>query len=170
MKALLVVVACIVSLDAAAQQDVPFLETPDYAVDAMLDLAEVKDTDVVYDLGSGDGRIVIAAAERGARGVGIEIERDLVELSRKNAEAAGLTDRVKFIEADLFESDFHEATVVALYLWKKVNQRLRPLLEEQLAPGTRVVSHRFEIPGWTPKKRIKVGDRILWLYTVPHGS
>ena len=171
MKVLLVVVACIAALDTAAQQDVPFLETPDYAVDAMLDLAQVKDTDIVYDLGSGDGRIVIAAAkERGARGVGIEIERDLVELSRKNAAEAGVADRVTFVEADLFESDFREATVVALYLWTKVNRRLRPLLEQQLAPGTRVVSHRFEIPGWKSQKRIKVGDRILWLYVVPHGS
>ena len=170
MRALVVVVACLGALDAVAQQDVPFLETPDYAVEAMLELAQVKDTDIVYDLGSGDGRIVLAAArERGARGVGNEIARDLVELSRKNAEEAGVAERVEFVEADLFQSDFREATVVALYLWTKVNQRLRPLLEKQLAPGTRVVSHRFEIPGWKPKQRIKVGDRILWLYVVPHG-
>jgi SAM-dependent methyltransferase len=168
--AVLALALAFVALPLRAQQDVPFLESPDYVVDAMLDLAQVKDTDIVYDLGSGDGRIVIAAAKaRGAHGVGIEIEHDLVELSRKNAEEAGVAERVEFVEADIFESDFREATVVALYLWKKVNERLRPLLEKQLAPGTRVVSHRFEIPGWTPKKRVKVGDRVLFLYVVPHG-
>jgi len=152
---------------AAYAQDVPFLETPDYAVDAMLELAQVTQADVVYDLGSGDGRIVIAAArDRGASAVGIESDPELVELSRVNAREAGVGDRVLFVEADLFDSDFHEATVVALYLLPKVNRKLRPLLEQQLAPGTRVVSHRFEIPGWTPSKRIKVGGRVLLLYTV----
>ena len=170
-RAAVTVIAALASTGAPAQEEVPFITTPDAVTLAMLEMAGVGEADHLIDLGSGDGRIVIAAArDRGARGVGIEIEHDLVELSRKNAEEAGLADRVEFVEADLFESDFHEATVVALYLWKQVNQRLWPLLEKQLAPGTRVVSHRFEIPGWTPKQRIKVGDRILWLYVVPHGS
>jgi len=151
----------------AQGQDVPFLESPDYVVDAMLELAQVAKGDVVYDLGSGDGRIVIAAArDHGASGVGIESDPELVELSRANAREAGVGDRVFFVEADLFDSDFHEATVVALYLLPKVNRKLRPLLEKQLAPGTRVVSHRFEIPGWTSVKRIKVGGRVLLLYVV----
>ncbi len=158
----------LVSLPAKAQQDVPFLESPDYVVDAMLELAGVTAKDVVYDLGSGDGRIVIAAArDRGARGVGIEIDHELVQLSEQMGRDAGVSDRVRFVEADLFESDFHEATVVALYLLPTVNRKLRPLLEKQLAPGTRVVSHRFEIAGWRPTKRIKVGGRVLLLYVVP---
>ena len=164
---LAVLAVSLIGLAEVSGQDVPFLETPDYAVDAMLDLASVSASDTVYDLGSGDGRIVIAAASRfGARGVGIEIDPQLVELSRARAVEAGVADRTAFVVADLFESDFHEASVVALYLLPKVNRRLKPLLEEQLAPGTRVVSHRFEISGWTPRKRVKVGGRWLFLYVV----
>jgi SAM-dependent methyltransferase len=149
-----------------AVKDVPFLETPDFVVEDMLDLARVTARDVVYDLGSGDGRIVIAAAERGARGVGIEIEPGLVELSRANAERAGVADRVRFDLGDFFETDFGDATVVALYLRRKINAELRPHLERQLAPGTRVVCHRYEIPGWTPAERIKSGGRSIYLYVV----
>ena len=149
----------------------PFLESPESVVEAMLDLAGVDENDVVYDLGSGDGRIVIAAAATyGARGVGIEIEPDLIELSNRNASSVSVADRVRFVEQDLFEADFSEATVVALYLYPKVNRRLRPLLDRQLAPGTRVVSHRFEIDGWTPVKRIKVEGRFIYLYVVPEGN
>jgi SAM-dependent methyltransferase len=154
------------SVPARAQQDAPFLESPDFVVEAMLGLAAVKESDVVYDLGSGDGRIVIAAARLGARGVGIEVDPELVALSEENAGAAGVGDRVRFVAADLFVSDFHEASVVALYLKPKVNARLRPLLEAQLAPGTRVVSHRYEVPGWRPVERLKVGGRFLFLYVV----
>ena len=148
--------------------DVPFLESPDSVVEAMLDLAGVTAGDVVYDLGSGDGRIVIAAArDREARGVGIELDPDLVELSERNAREAGVEDRVRFERGDLFEADFSEATVVALYLYPKVNARLRPLLARQLAPGARVVSHRYEIRGWHPVARIKVQGRPIFLYRVP---
>lgn len=148
----------------AQGEDVPFLESPESVVQAMLELAEVGDDDLVYDLGSGDGRIVIAAARRGARGVGIEIAPDLVELSNDNARQAGVAERVRFIEADLFESDFSEATVVMVYLYPKVNRRLRPLLDAQLAPGTRVVSHRYPIQGWQPVERVKVEGRWVFLY------
>lgn len=149
-------------------QDVPFLESPESVVEAMLDLAEVHESDVVYDLGSGDGRIVIAAATaRRARGVGIEIDADLIELSNRNAREAGVEERVTFVEEDLFESEFSEATVVMLYLQPHVNKKLRPMLTEQLSPGTRVVSHRYEIRDWTPVKRVKVEGRSVFLYVVP---
>jgi predicted RNA methylase len=147
-------------------QDVPFLESPEFVVAAMLDLAEVTGDDIVYDLGSGDGRIVIAAATRNARAVGIESDARLVRLSEDNAREAGVEDRVRFVEGDFFETDFSEATVVAMYLYPKVNRKLRPVLSAQLAPGTRVVSHRYAIDGWTAVKRIKVGARNIYLYVV----
>jgi SAM-dependent methyltransferase len=149
-------------------QDVPFLESPESVVEAMLELAGVDAADVVYDLGSGDGRIVIAAAVKyGARGVGIEIQPELVELSSANAREAGVTDRVRFVQGDFFEADFSEATALTIYLHPKVNRRLRPLLSEQLAPGTPVVAHRFPIQGWTPVESIKVEGRYLYLYVIP---
>jgi predicted RNA methylase len=151
----------------ASGPDVPFYETPESVVEAMLELADVTDGDIVYDLGSGDGRIVIAAAKQGARGVGIEIQPDLVGLSTRLAEEAGVADQTRFVEADIFESDFSEATVVMMYLWAKVNRRLQPILAEQLDSGTRVVSHRFKIQGWTPVERIKVEGRPVFLYVVP---
>jgi SAM-dependent methyltransferase len=164
--------AALLAAAAAAQtaqaQDVPFLESPDSVVQAMLELAGVAASDVVYDLGSGDGRIVIAAAaQRGARGVGIELEADLVARSEESARAAGVAERVRFVRGDFFEADFREATVVTLYLLPEVNRRLRPRLAEQLAPGTRVVSHRYEIQGWSPVERIKVEGRPIYLYVVP---
>jgi protein-L-isoaspartate O-methyltransferase len=149
-------------------QDVPFLESPDSVVEAMLELAEVRESDVVYDLGSGDGRIVIAAAAaRRARSVGIEIDPALVEQSNHNARDAGVEELVSFVQEDLFESDFSEATVVMLYLQPHVNKKLRPILAEQLSPGTRVVSHRYEIRDWTPVKRVKVEGRSIFLYVIP---
>ena len=139
---------------AAAQQparkpDVAFIRTPPEVVDEMLRLAEVAREDVVYDLGSGDGRIVITAAQRfGASGVGIDIDPKLVALARANARAAGVDHRVSFQEQDLFEADFHEATVVMLYLLPELNLRLRPRLLTELKPGTRVVSHDFDMGDW----------------------
>ncbi len=150
-------------------QDVPFLETPEPVVEAMLDLAQVGADDVVFDLGSGDGRIVIAAAQRGAHGVGIESDRGLVERSEDNARTAGVAERARFVQADFFEADLSEATVVAIYLSPKVNRRLGSIFSAQLAPGTRIVSHKYEIGGWTPQKRIKAAGRTLFLYVVPHG-
>jgi SAM-dependent methyltransferase len=152
----------------ANAQDVPFLESPESVVEAMLDLAQVSANDLVYDLGSGDGRIVIAAAaSREARGVGVEIESDLIELSIANAREAEVEDLVTFVQGDFFETDFSEATVLMLYLQPKVNKRLRPILTEQLSPGTRVVSHRYEFRDWTPAKRIKVEGRSIFLYVIP---
>lgn len=167
VKILTILLVIPVALLLASGQDVPFLESPESVVEAMLELAGVTDADIVYDLGSGDGRIVIAAAARGAQGIGIEIEPELVELSIENARQAGVGDRTRFIQGDIFESDFADATVVMMYLYPKVNRRLRVILDEQLAPGTRVVSHRYEIGGWTPRERIKVEGRAIYLYFVP---
>jgi precorrin-6B methylase 2 len=134
----------------------------------MLELAEVGEEDIVYDLGSGDGRIVIAAAATyGARGVGIEVQSELVEQSNDNALETGVADRVRFVEGDFFELDFSEATVVMIYLHPKVNRKLEPLFSEKLAPGTRIVSHKYEIRDWTPVKSIKVEGRPIFLYVVP---
>ena len=163
-----VIAAVVLILPCASAQDVPFLESPESVVEAMLEMAQVCESDVVYDLGSGDGRIVIAAAaSREARGVGIEIDADLIDLSIDNAREAGVEALVSFVQEDFFETDFREATVVMLYLQPKVNKKLRPILAEQLAPGTRVVSHRYEIRDWTPIERIKVEGRSIFLYVMP---
>jgi SAM-dependent methyltransferase len=165
----LIVTAALLAVSFQANaQDVPFLETPESVVEAMLELAEVSEDDVVYDLGSGDGRIVIAAAAKyGARGVGIESDSELILLSNEKAEEAGVEGRVKFLLRDFFKADFSRATVVVMYLSPKVNRKLQPLLAEQLAPGTRVVSHKYEIGGWEPVERIKAEGRTIFLYVVP---
>lgn len=139
----------------------------------MLEVAGVIEGDVVYDLGSGDGRIPIPAAVRhGARGVGIEIDPHLVARSRKNAERAGGSDRVKFRRQDLFEADLSGATVVALYLWPKVTTRLGAKLLRELDPGDRIVSHDFRIEGWEPDRVVdagedKTGTATIYLWVVP---
>jgi len=125
----------------------------------MLKLAEVKPGELVYDLGSGDGQIVIMAAkEFGARAIGVEIRRDLVEESLRKIKEYGLEDRVTIIHGDFFKVDISDADVVTLYLLTSVNERLRPKLEKELKPGTRVVSHDFEIPGWKPIKVVEINE------------
>jgi SAM-dependent methyltransferase len=157
--------------------DVPFIPTTETAVKAMLELAEVKRSDIVYDLGCGDGRIVIAAAKSyGARGVGIDIDAALVREAKKKARQAGVERLVEFREQDLFESNFQEATVVTLFLLPAVNKRLLPQLEA-LKPGTRIVSNTFEIGDWKPAQEIVVkddpnddyyfGSHRLFLWIVP---
>jgi len=150
-------------------KDVIFLPTPQDVVSAMLDLAKVTDKDIVYDLGSGDGRTPITAAkEHGARGVGVEFNPKLVALSRQNAEQAGVADRVKFINADLFQTDISEATVVTLYLLSSLNQRLLPKLRTELKPGTRIVSHAFSMgEEWKPDAERTVNGKTIYLWTVP---
>lgn len=149
-------------------QDVIYVPTSDTVVDAMLKLAKVDSGDVVYDLGSGDGRIVIAAAKKyGARGVGIDIDPERISESNENATEAGVTDKVEFIEADLFESDFSEATVVTLYLLSRLNERLKPILMEQLQPGTRIVSHAFDMGDWEPEETKMVDGTTIYLWTIP---
>ena len=153
---------------AAAGPDVMYVPTPQAVVDAMLQLAEVKSTDVVYDLGSGDGRIVITAARQyGARGVGVEIDPELVKKAVANAEAAGVSDRVRFVTQNLFNADISEATVVTLYLLQSINERLRPKLVRELKPGARVVSHVFNMgPEWPPDKNIIVGRSPVFLWKI----
>jgi len=148
--------------------DVLYVPTPQAVVDAMLQLAEVTANDVVYDLGSGDGRIVITAATKyGARGVGIDIDPELVKKATGNAALAGVSDRVRFVTADLFTADIHEASVVTLYLLQSINERLRPKLVRELKPGARVVSHVFNMgPEWPPQKTIQVGASRVFLWTL----
>ena len=148
--------------------DVPYVPTGEKIVDAMLKLADVKRSDTVYDLGSGDGRIVIAAAKRyGARGVGIDIDPARIAEANANAAKAGVADKVKFIEGDLFKSDFSGASVVTIYLLNSVNMRLRPMLMEQLKPGTRVVSHAFDMGDWNPEKTVIVDGATVYLWRIP---
>jgi len=151
-----------------SEGDVPFVETPQRTVDKMLELANVKEEDVVYDLGSGDGRIVITAArDFGARGVGIEIKPTLVERARANAKKAGVADRVSFRQGDLFKAGISEATVVTLYLLPSVNKKLRPKLFRELAPGTRVVSHDFDMDEWEPDTTWSSGGDTVYRWTIP---
>jgi cyclopropane fatty-acyl-phospholipid synthase-like methyltransferase len=134
----------------------------------MLQLAKVGNNDVVYDLGCGDGRIVISAAKKyGAHGVGIDINADRIEEARANAHAAGVDGQVMFEAQDLFDSDIRDATVVALYLLPEVNMRLRPRLLSQLRPGTRVVTHSFAMGDWKPDKEIIVDGDPVYLWTIP---
>ena len=131
--------------------DVPYVPTKPEVVAEMLRMAQVGKNDILYDLGCGDGRIVITAAQLyGTRGVGIDIDPERIKESNENASKAGVTNLVKFMEQDLFEADFHEATVVSLYLLTSVNLRLRPKLLAQLRPGTRVVSHNYAMDTWKP--------------------
>ena len=148
--------------------DVRFVATPPEVVDAMLTAARVTSADVVYDLGSGDGRIVIAAAkEYGARGVGIEVNPQLVAESNASARAAGVSHLVQFIQGDLFTADFSAATVVTLYLSPSLNERIKPRLLRELRPGSRVVSHVYDMLGWTADQRVDVDGRWVFLFTVP---
>lgn len=152
----------------APAPEVPYVPTPDEVVREMLELAKVESRDTVYDLGSGDGRIVIAAAKDfGAHGVGIDIDPERIAESRANAETAGVSERVRFIQQDLFGADLKEATVVTLYLLPGVNNRLKPKLLAELRPGTRVVSHSFDIEGWDPAKTKESYGRTLYLWIVP---
>jgi SAM-dependent methyltransferase len=149
-------------------RDVIYVPTPPAVVERMLQMADVRSDDLVYDLGSGDGRIVIAAAkERGAHGVGVDIDPKLIAESQKNAEAAGVADKVRFVEADLFVFDFHDATVVALYLGRSLNVRLRDRILKELAPGTRIVSHAFDMGDWQPDEHVVVEDRDVFSWVVP---
>lgn len=154
--------------DGVPEIDVPYVPTPQHVVDRMLELAEITEDDVVYDLGSGDGRIVITAAEEyGARGVGIEIDSQRVESARENAAEAGVEDLVEFRQGDLFEEDISEATIVTIYLLPSVNLELRPKLFDELAPGTRVVSHDFDMDDWEPETIETLGSDTILRWTIP---
>ena len=170
--------AITVAAAQTVQPEVPYVPTTNEAVQAMLKLAGVKKTDIVYDLGCGDGRIVITAAkEFGARGVGIDINPQRIKEANDNAKTAGVENRVRFEENDLFKADIHEATVVTLFLLPQVNLRLRPTLLSDLKPGTRVVSNTFDMGDWKPDKEVSLdtagGDdnfglsEKFYLWTIP---
>jgi SAM-dependent methyltransferase len=151
----------------ARTPDVHYTPTRHAIADAMLQLAGVGPIDAVYDLGSGDGRIPIIAAQKyGARGVGIEIDPKLVTLARQNAEEGGVAHRVTFILGDLFKADLSDATVVTLYLSPNILKQIESGLRA-LKPGTRIVSHQFPIGGWAPDKRVTVDEAELFLWIVP---
>lgn len=152
---------------ALREPDVVYVPTPQPVVDAMLVMAGVKKNDLLYDLGSGDGRIPITAAQRyGTRGVGIDINPARIAEANANAKKAGVTDLVTFRNADLFETDFSKATVVTLYLLPSLNEKLRPKLM-QLKPGTRIVSHAFLMGDWEPEAKQDVGGNMIYFWTVP---
>lgn len=150
-----------------ADRDAPFLPTPESAVVAMMDLAEVGPGDSVIDLGSGDGRIAIAAGERGATALGIEIDPDLVVRARRRASDAGVDDRVIFRGQNLFETPIRSASVVTLYLLPDINLRLRPRLLTELKPGARVVSHAFDMADWVPDAHAQAEERNVYLWIIP---
>ena len=153
---------------APRQPDVIFVPTPPEVVDAMLKLAKVTSNDVVYDLGSGDGRILIAAAKTyGARGVGIDIDPERVREATANARSNGVADKVTFRQEDLFTADITPATVVTLYLSPTVNSRLAGKLMRDLKPGTRIVSHAFDLGDWKPQQRMTVSGRPIYFWTIP---
>ena len=152
---------------APQQGEVPYVPTPPEVVETMLKLGGVKKGDIVYDLGCGDGRIVITAAQRfEARGTGVDINPERIKEAKENAQKAGVSDRVRFIEKNLFDVDIHDATVVALYLLPEVNLRLRPKLLRELKVGTRIVSHQFDMVDWKPDKKVDVSWRSVYLWTV----
>jgi len=171
----LIGVLCVLALGAlplAAQweegYDVPFVPTPQEVVEAMLKLANVQKTDLVYDLGCGDGRIVVTAAQKfGARGVGVDINPERIREATENAKNAGVTDRVRFIEKSFFDAEVQDATVVTLYLLSDINLRLKPKLLKELKPGSRIVSHSFDMGDWKPDKQIEVNHRKVYLWVVP---
>jgi precorrin-6B methylase 2 len=165
-----------VPISAGAQQyqpsvgqdgkDVIWVPTPEALVAAMLDMAKVTPGDYVVDLGSGDGRIVIAAAKRGVRALGVEYNPDMVELSRSNALKEGVSGKASFMQGDIFETDFSQATVLTLYLLPSLNMKLRPKILE-MRPGTRVVCHAFTMEDWEADQTVSVEDRNAYLWIVP---
>ncbi|HZP47837.1 MAG TPA: class I SAM-dependent methyltransferase [Vicinamibacterales bacterium] len=171
MKAAAVAAALLVAASTQARHaklpDVKYVPTPQNVVEEMLAMARVTSADIVWDLGSGDGRIPITAARTfGARGVGVEIDRQLVQQARENARQAGVADRVWFVEGDLFDTDFSSATVVTLFLMPKVNEALMPKLKA-LKPGSRVVSHMWDMgPDWEPDETRDVNSLLIRLWTV----
>jgi len=185
--AVLVLVACDAPVDKAAvaqesapaaaapaagapvrEPDVIYVPTPQPVVDAMLAMAGVKTGDVLYDLGSGDGRIPITAAKQfGVRGVGIDINPERIAEANANARAQGVTDLVTFRNEDLFTTDFSEASVVTLYLLNSLNEKLRPQLLRDLKPGTRIVSHAFRMGDWEPEQTQSVDGSMIYMWTIP---
>jgi precorrin-6B methylase 2 len=177
MKALIPIAAALalpmpaVAQTAPAQQsrtpDVIFVPTPPEVVKGMLDLAQIRDGDVLYDLGSGDGRIPIAAVQRAkVKATGIDIDPQRVSEAKANAQQQGVADKVTFKQDDIFTTDFSDATVVTLYLLDSLNEKLRPRLMK-LKPGTRIVSHAFRMGDWEPETEQEIDGRRIYLWRVP---
>ena len=165
---LMVAVAAPAASQGSRSPDVHFVPTPHEVVAAMLKVAQVRKNDVLYDLGSGDGRIVITAAKKyGTRGTGIDIDSVRVAEGRLGARKAGVTSKVKFQQADLFQTDLRDATVVTLYLLPTLNVKLRPKLYSELKPGSRVVSHAFDMGNWKPDSTFMVGTSAVFYWVIP---
>lgn len=147
--------------------DVPYVPTPDEVVDKMLEISNAGPGDYVIDLGSGDGRIVIAAARRGAIGHGVDLNPRRVREANDNAIEAGVSDRVVFMEGDLFDADISKASVITMYLLSSVNLKLRPVLLKELRPGTRIVSHSFSMGEWEADEHLQVNNRHIYFWVVP---
>jgi len=153
---------------ATQYPDVIFVPTPQEVVEDMLRLANVQKGDVLYDLGSGDGRIAITAARKyGIKATGIDIDPERIREANENAKKAGVTNLVQFRQENLFTADFRDATVITLYLLPDLNVKLRPKLWNELKPGTRIVSHQFEMGAWKPEKRLESNGRTIYFWTVP---
>src|SRR4026207_1591451 len=172
MKALIAVSAALIAAAPSFARDqypdVIYVPTPHEVVDDMLRLANVHKGDVLYDLGSGDGRIAIAAAKKfGIKAVGIDIDPERIREATENARKAGVENLVQFRNEDLFKANFREATVVTLYLLPDLNVKLRPRLWNELKPGARVVSHQFDMADWKPEKQLEVNGRSIYFWTIP---
>ena len=153
---------------ATRYPDVIFVPTPQEVVEDMLRLANVQKGDVLYDLGSGDGRIAITAARKyGVKATGIDIDPERIREANENAKKAGVTNLVQFRQEDLFTADFKDASIITLYLLPDLNVKLRPKLWNELKPGTRIVSHQFEMGAWKPEKRLESNGRTIYFWTVP---
>ncbi|MEA2711467.1 MAG: hypothetical protein QOF78_4068 [Phycisphaerales bacterium] len=155
---------------AEVHKDVPYVPTPEPVVDKMIELAKITPEDVSYDFGCGDGRLVIAAVKAGAkRGLGVDIDPERIKESNENAQKAGVTDKVKFVNDDLFKMDFKDATVLTMYLLPAVNMKLRPKILAEMKPGSRIVSHAFDMEDWQPEQEVTVepGGQTVYMWTVP---
>jgi len=163
-----ILLATLVHSAGAQQPDVVFVPTPQEVVDKMLEMAKVGKGDVLYDLGSGDGRIPVTAAKRfGIRAVGIDIDPQRIAEANENARKNGVANLVQFKREDLFKTKFGDATVVTLYLLPDLNVKLRPRLLAELKPGTRIVSHQFDMGTWKPEQKVELNGRTIYLWTIP---
>jgi precorrin-6B methylase 2 len=156
---------------AQVEKDVPYVPTPQEVVDEMLRLAEPKEGETLYDLGCGDGRIVVTAAKKyKVKGIGVDIDPQRIKESMENAEQQGVTERVKFLQKNLFEMDFSDADVLCMYLLTSVNAKLKPKILADMRPGARVVSHAFDLGDWMPDKTVQVeasNNRTVYFWVVP---
>ena len=165
---LLFALAFVAASAAAQQPDVIYVPTPQDVVDEMLKLGRVGKGDILYDLGSGDGRIPVTAAKRyGIRATGIDIDPQRIQEANENAKKNGVTHLVQFRQEDLFKAKFADATVVTLYLLPDLNVKLRPRLLAELKPGTRIVSHQFDMGTWKPERKVELNGRTIYLWTIP---